>query len=71
MNPNRAASSADELILTQGNVRLGFSYGLPIGRTGYGDGTLGSAVGPLVDGQARVIHERLRAPNDAPRVLAA
>lgn len=58
------------VIVTQGDVQLGFSYGLPMGRKGYGDRTLDAPVGPLVDGQARVIHERLRAPNDAPRVHA-
>jgi hypothetical protein len=44
----------------QGGTVWGFSYGLPITRKPYGDTAFDRYPAPLVDGEARVIHDRLR-----------
>jgi hypothetical protein len=44
----------------QGDNLLGFSYGLPLGRKPHGEGVFDRWVEPLVDAEARVIHDRLR-----------
>ena len=48
------------LVVRQGDHGLAFSYGLPIGRKPYGDRGVDRYIEPLVDGEARVIHDRLR-----------
>jgi hypothetical protein len=49
------------LSVRQGDRHWGFSYGLPLGRKPYGDGGFDRYLTPLVNGEARVIHDRLRA----------
>jgi hypothetical protein len=39
---------------------VAFSYGLPIGRKPYGNHGVERYVAPIVDAEARVIHDRLR-----------
>jgi hypothetical protein len=48
------------LAVKQGDRLVAFSYGLPIGRKAYGDHAVDRYIEPLVDGEARVIHDRLR-----------
>ena len=49
------------LYVKQGDDGWGFSYGLPLARKPYG-GALDTYFTPLVGGEARVIHDRLRRP---------
>jgi hypothetical protein len=56
-----ASMSLQVLVVRQGDHGLAFSYGLPIGRKAYGDNAVDRYIEPLVDGEARVIHDRLRA----------
>jgi hypothetical protein len=46
--------------LDQGDRTLAFSYGLTIGRKPYGEHAVARPLGPLVDPEARVIHDRVR-----------
>jgi len=48
------------LVVRQGDQSLAFSYGLPLGRKPHGDRGVDRYIEPLVDGGARVIHDRLR-----------
>lgn len=48
------------LALRQGDRVLAFSYGLPIGRKPYGDHSVDQYLEPVVDAEARVIHDRIR-----------
>ena len=48
------------LAVRQGERVVAFSYGLPIGRKPYGESGVDRYIDPLVDGEARVIHDRLR-----------
>jgi MFS family permease len=48
------------LVVRQGDHELAFSYALPLGRKPYGERTVDRYFEPLVDGEARVIHDRLR-----------
>lgn len=48
------------LYVKQGNNRWGFSYGLPLRRRPHGENVFDRYVAPLVNGEARVIHDRLR-----------
>jgi hypothetical protein len=52
--------SLQVLVVRQGGGGLAFSYGLPLGRKAYGDRSVDQYIEPLVDGEARVIHDRLR-----------
>ncbi|HLK88557.1 MAG TPA: hypothetical protein VKZ18_01610 [Polyangia bacterium] len=52
--------SLQVLVVRQSDGGLAFSYGLPLGRKPYGDRAVDRYVEPLVDGEARVIHDRLR-----------
>jgi hypothetical protein len=49
------------VVVTQGEQSWGFSYMLPVGRPPYGDRAVDEAVPPLLGGEVRVIHDRLRA----------
>jgi hypothetical protein len=48
------------LAVRQDERVVAFSYGLPLGRKPYGDHAVDRYVEPLVDGEARVVHDRLR-----------
>jgi hypothetical protein len=48
------------LAVRQGERVVAFSYGLPLGRKPYGDHAVDRHVEPLVDAEARVVHDRLR-----------
>jgi len=48
------------LWLRQGDRRWGISYGLPIGRKPYGDTLVKNYPTPMLGGETRVIHDRLR-----------
>lgn len=59
--------------LEQDGERWGFSYGLPVWRAHRGSGSYRAPVGPVLDGEAVVIHERLvaacqAAPGVQPKV---
>ncbi|MDP2274844.1 MAG: hypothetical protein Q8N23_16925 [Archangium sp.] len=47
------------LVFTQHDKEWGFSYGLPISRKPQGDQHLPRPIGPLLGGEAKVIHDRL------------
>jgi hypothetical protein len=49
------------LYVRQGRNVLKLSYGLPLGRKAHGERQFETYVIPLVDGEARVVHDRLRA----------
>jgi hypothetical protein len=61
-----ANMSLQVLVVRQGGHGVAFSYGLPLGRRAYGDGAVDRYIEPLVDGEARIIHDRLRARAAAP-----
>jgi hypothetical protein len=46
--------------IAQNGDHWGFSYGLPLGRKPYGDRSLDSYLAPLLPGETRIIHDRLR-----------
>jgi hypothetical protein len=48
------------LAVKQGERVVAFSYGLPLGRKPYGDHGVPRYIEPLVDAEARVIHDRIR-----------
>jgi hypothetical protein len=48
------------VIITQNSECWGFSYGLPMWRKPYGDKTLDEYLTPLLAGETRIIHDRLR-----------
>jgi hypothetical protein len=48
------------LAVRQGDRVVAFSYGLPLRRKPYGDHAVDRYVEPLVDAEARVVHDRLR-----------
>ncbi len=52
--------SLQVLVVRQGGGGLAFSYGLGVGRKPYGDRSVDRYIEPLLDGEARVIHDRLR-----------
>lgn len=50
------------VLVTQDDGSWGFSYGLALGKKAYGDGAVEAPpLGPMVGGEARVLHDRLRA----------
>lgn len=48
------------LVVTQDGGELAFSYTLGMGRTSYGGRRVGRYIEPIIDGEARVIHDRIR-----------
>jgi hypothetical protein len=48
------------LVIRQGERSLAFSYMLALGRKVHGDRTVDRYIEPLLNGEARVIHDRLR-----------
>ena len=56
----QASMSLQVLVVREGDHGLAFSYGLPLGRKAYGDRSVDRYIAPLVNGEARVIHDRLR-----------
>lgn len=52
--------SLQVLALKQGDRLLAFSYGLPLGRKPYGAESVANHIEPVVDAEARVIHDRIR-----------
>jgi hypothetical protein len=52
--------------LRQGDRLLAFSYGLPMGRKPHGDTAVNRHIEPVVDAEARVIHDRIRQHFPAP-----
>ncbi len=55
------------VVFLQGGKRWGFSYGLPIARKPYGDTIMEDYPMPMLGGEVRVIHDRLRARQTSPR----
>jgi len=55
-------SSMQFVLVTQDDRSWGFSYGIRLGKKAYGDAAVEAPpLGPLLDGEARVLHDRLRA----------
>jgi hypothetical protein len=50
--------------IAQDDRHWGFSYGIPLGRKHYGDRSLSTYITPVLSGEARIIHDRLRALKD-------
>ena len=61
-----ANMSLQVLVVRQGDHGVAFSYALPLGRKFHGDQAVDRYIEPLVDGEARIIHDRLRARAAAP-----
>jgi len=49
------------LVVRQPGREVALSYGLPLGRSPYGDTRYATFPRPLLDGETRVLHDRLRA----------